>query len=51
MRRLRELLDDLRLRLFNGIVVDRSRREAAHHAGGLHPALLVVRVLLIALDH
>lgn len=33
------------------IVVDRSRREAAHHAGGLHPALLVVRVLLIALDH
>lgn len=33
------------------VVVHRSRRQAAHHACGLHPALLVVRVLLVALDH
>lgn len=49
VRCLGELLDDLCLRFTD--VVHRSRRKAAHHAGRLHFALLVLRVLLIALDH
>ena len=33
------------------VVVNRCRREATHHARGLHPWLLVVGILLIPLEH
>lgn len=48
VRRLCEGLYYLFLRF---VVVNWRGREAAHHARGLHPGLLVVGILLISLEH